>query len=379
MKTTSSAPLRNSAEASHPPLARDAQGNLVAVPEGAASWCLKRDTGGRPRMVVGQDRLPARFSLDTTAADLEAMLGAGTFRVYALTEVGEVIDYVTTVNVGREAADEPAAVPGLGGAPARGGGGSDLRFALETILQMARAQSDSLRAVAEAQADWVKGLATAKALPRNAAHVPAPLPPTVAVRAEDEDDEEEELEDEPPMAPWMELVNQIAPVVQTYGEVLKAKFSPPPPPRNAAAMVPVGRNAMIHLSEINASLTPIERKFLNLVLRGQGGAEVTDILLGLDVEQAVGFVKDHVERAQAERKAASVEPPSGHQGDFMAHVMAGAAFLSAEERMTVMRLLPGFPPVRLEEMKAQLLAMTPEEAAAWLRQNLDALRAEVAS
>jgi hypothetical protein len=378
MKTTSSAAFRNSAEASHPPLARDAQGNLVAVPDGTATWCLKRDTGGRPKMIVGQDRLPARFALDTTPEDLEAMLGAGTFRVYALTEVGEVIDYVTTVNVGKDESEDEPAVPSFGGTPR--GTSTDLRFALETILQMARAQSDSLRAVSEAQADWVKGLATAKALPRNAA--PAPPPPAPVQEEEEEDEDDEDFEEEAPMPPWLEVMNQIAPVIQTYGEALKMKFAPPPPPppRNAAPIASSGPNGMIHLSEINARLTPIERKFLNLVLRNEGGAEVTNVLLGMGVPEAVEFVKGQVANARAERTAPSEEQPvpSG-AGDFMAHVMACASFLTPDERGTVLRLLPKFPTERREALKAQLLAMTPEEAAAWIRQNLDTLRAEVAS
>lgn len=327
-------------------------------------------------MIVGQDRLPARFALDTTPEDLEAMLGAGTFRVYALTEVGEVIDYVTTVNVGKDEAEDEPAVASFGGTPR--GTNSDLRFALETILQMARAQSDSLRAVAEAQADWVKGLATAKALPRNAA--PAP-PAPVAVQEEEEDEDDEEMEEEAPMPPWLEMMNQIAPVIQTYGEALKLKFAPPPlPPRNAAPAPSNGPNAMIHLSEVNARLTPIERKFLNLVLRNEGGAEVTNVLLGMGVPEAVEFVKDQVANARAERAGPSEEQPvPAGAGDFMAHVMACASFLTADERGTVLRLLPKFPTERREALKAQLLAMTAEEAAAWIRQNLDALRAEVAS
>lgn len=328
-------------------------------------------------MIVGQDRLPARFALDTTPEDLETMFGAGTFRVYALTEVGEVIDYVTTVNVGDDEPEEEPAVPSLGGTPRSTS--TDLRFALETILQMARAQSDSLRAVAEAQADWVKGLATAKALPRNAAPPPTPAP----VQEESEEDDDEDMEEEAPMPPWVDLMNQIAPVIQTYGEALKLKFAPPPPPpppRNAAPAPASGPNAMIHLSEINARLTPIERKFLNLVLRHEGGAHVTEVLLGMGVDDAVEFVKGQVANARAERKAPNEEQPvPAGAGDFMAHVMACASFLTPDERGTVLRLLPKFPTERREALKAQLLAMTPQDAAAWIRQNLDALRAEVAS
>jgi len=242
---------------------------------------------------------------------------------------------------------------------------------------MARAQSDSLRAVAEAQADWVKGLATAKALPRNAAYAPPPPPQVTSV---DDDEADEDDEEEPAMPPWLEMINSIAPVVQTYGEVLKAKFAPAVP-RNVAPPAADGPNGMIHLSEINACLSPIERKFLNLVLRGEGGATVTDELLAMNVREAVAFVKDQVARAQAERAAPSEKPaaPPPPGGDFTTHVLAGSAFLTAQERAAVMWLLPRFSPARVEELKTQLLAATPHDAAMWIRDNLDALRAEVAS
>jgi hypothetical protein len=67
----------------HPPLARDGYGNPQAIPEGTAGWCLKRETCGRPKTIVGADRQPARFPLDVTADDVEAMVG-GTYRVYAI-------------------------------------------------------------------------------------------------------------------------------------------------------------------------------------------------------------------------------------------------------------------------------------------------------
>ncbi len=370
MKNNSNAATRNSSDPNHPPLARDAQGNPIPVPDGTAAWMLKRDTGGRPRTIVANsDRQPARFQLDTTPDEIEGMFGAGTYRVYAITEVGETIDYVTTVIVGENAVKEDAPLR----SEARSS--SDLRFALETILQMARAQSDSLRAVAEAQADWVKGLATAKALPRNGGWSPPPPPPPPP--ANDDDDEEDEDEDEgSEMPPWLEVINNIAPALQTYGEVLKMRFSPPP--RNAAPEPSSGPNAMVHLSEINARVTPVERKYLNLVLRGKDGGRVTDMLLGWSVDEAVEWVKYQVAGAQAERSTPNETPPAA-SGDFMAHVMAGAAFLTAEERAAVMWLLPKFAPARLEELKAQLLAMAPQDAASWIRDNLEALRAEVAS
>src|SRR5687768_7658982 len=120
------------------------------------------------------------------------MLGVGTFRVYALSEVGEMIDYVTTLVVGDVDGDETdasASRPFTRPRPANHNH-DPLRHALDTIATMAKAQSDALRFVSEAQADFVKGLATAKALPRNAPIVAAPPPALLA--AADEDDEEEE-------------------------------------------------------------------------------------------------------------------------------------------------------------------------------------------
>src|SRR6186713_1072269 len=99
MKTHSNTAPRNTQDPNHPPLARDGYGNPLAIPDGAAGWYLKRETGGRPKMIVGADRQPARFGLDLSADDLESMVGAGTYRVYAIGADGDVIDYVTTVSV----------------------------------------------------------------------------------------------------------------------------------------------------------------------------------------------------------------------------------------------------------------------------------------
>ena len=51
---------------------------------------------------------------------------------------------------------------------------SDMRFMLETLSQISRAHSESLQSLANAQAEWIKMLATAKQIPRNAAP-PSPM------------------------------------------------------------------------------------------------------------------------------------------------------------------------------------------------------------
>jgi hypothetical protein len=234
----------------------------------------------------------------------------------------------------------------------------------------------------------------------------------------------------PQVPPLAEAITSLIPMLKTYGELggewLKRRFSSQAPtgtgtPRNVAPEAAAGGtrpasapNPMVHLSEINAHLTPFERKFLNVLIRGNHGGDVADMLLTMSVDEASAFVKENVARAQAHHATsqsgaarpadvpavdapavdapavnapavgapAETEPapaaPDGSPG-FMAHVLAASAHLTAEERATVMWLVPRFPAARLEELKTQLLRMTPRDAATWIREHLPALRAEVSA
>ena len=122
---------------SHPPLARDAQGNLVTVPDGAVSWRICRKTTGRPREILGHDKQPIRFPLDMTCDQLVEMCGRDVYRVYALDAVGELLDHVTTLDLNGEALElrnssgsELAVV-----ARPTSVGSTDLRYALEAMTQ----------------------------------------------------------------------------------------------------------------------------------------------------------------------------------------------------------------------------------------------------
>ena len=188
---TSAAPKT---EPQHPPLARDAQGNLLEIPEGTAAWRVCRQTTGRPKEIVGPDKRALRFPLETTAEELADLCGADVYRVYALDEVGKVLDYVVTVDVTRDTRElRNTALPDASFLPAlraaQPSGSSDLRFALEAMAQMMRVNSEAMRSIAESQADWVKSIASARGFFRNA---PAPYQPP-----EPPDDDEEEDEDEP--------------------------------------------------------------------------------------------------------------------------------------------------------------------------------------
>jgi hypothetical protein len=159
-------------EPPHPPLARDVHGNLLEIPDGTAAWRICRQTTGRPKEIVGTDKRALRFPLETTADELVDMCGVDVYRVYAVDEVGKVLDYVATVDVTREGRDLRNAAPPDAPVLAvqrttAATPGSDLRFALEAMAQMMRVNSESMRAIAESQADWVKSIASARGFFRN--------------------------------------------------------------------------------------------------------------------------------------------------------------------------------------------------------------------
>jgi hypothetical protein len=377
MKSNSATSVRNT-NTSHPPLARNAQGHAIAMPDGAAWWSIKRETRGRPQVIKGPDGHPYRLALTATDADLAETFGPGTYRLDALDALGNVLDYVTTIEVPDDGADDDDDDDER--AAARGAS-SDLRFALQTIVEMSRAQSESLRAISEAQADWLKGLANAKSLPRNAVYLAPPALPPPA-EPEDDDDEDDELDDEDernaaPMPPWMTAVQTaITPAVEAFVGKLMVRNTAPEPALSAPPPAPVTPNPMIHLAEINARLSGSERRFLADVLRSRNGEALTSELLARSVDDAVELVLAGMARARAGRaQARAVEA----NADLTKHVLAVAALLDAEQRAAVLALIPRLAPDRVEQLKGTLLAMSVEDAAAWLRENLPGLCAEVAA
>jgi len=179
-------------EAQHPPLARDSNGNLLAIPDGTSALRLCRETPGRPREIKGVDRLPVRFPLDTTPDDVVEMCGADVYRVYALNEVGEPLVYITKWNLTRDVHELRNGSPSeaLASRPTTNAPISDVRFVLEAMNQMMRTNSDSLRLVTDSHVDLAKVLASAKGMPRNLA-LPLPSIPTLTDSDEDDDDSDE--------------------------------------------------------------------------------------------------------------------------------------------------------------------------------------------
>ena len=157
-----------------------------------------------------------RFPLDTTAEALVDLCGADVYRVYALDEVGAVLDYVVTVDVTRETrqprnaaqSDAPllAALHSTVPMPS-----SDMRFALEAMAQMMRVNGEAMRAIAESQADWVKSIASARGFFRNAPPPYIPAPP--------EDEVDEDDEDEP--APRKTIYDVLVPIAESLAPSVK--------------------------------------------------------------------------------------------------------------------------------------------------------------
>lgn len=193
-------------EPSHPPLARDAAGNLLPFPSGTSSFAVGRETGGRPGGVRGPDKQLLRFPVETTPEDILDLCGPGLYRVYALDAVGKQLGneavsrwdlrHSSSIDLRNAAIDVPSALRGERGS-ATSTASTDLRFALEAMVQLVRTNTDALRLVAESQVDLAKTISTVKGLPRNAMYAPSVSATTTDDHDEDqEQDDEDEDEDE---------------------------------------------------------------------------------------------------------------------------------------------------------------------------------------
>lgn len=217
MEKMSSQPQRSPSIA---PLARDADGNLIELPDGAVGWRIRRQTGGRPRLVLDSRKQPMLFPLDYTIADVEDVLAPGNYLLDAVDKNGEPLGVTIAVSIGMlrnaEAVDPdhenvesaPAIVP-----TTLPNTTSDVRLVLEanvratqmafihnqrtleTGLRMAETLRDSVQVLATSQADWIKSVSSARGFFRNAAPPMAPVEVkqlTVNTGGEDDSDDDDE-------------------------------------------------------------------------------------------------------------------------------------------------------------------------------------------
>src|SRR5882757_5235229 len=71
------------------PLARDSDGNPIELPDGAVGWRIRRQTGGRPRLLLDSKKQPMLFPLDYTIADVEDILPSGNYLLDVIDKSGE--------------------------------------------------------------------------------------------------------------------------------------------------------------------------------------------------------------------------------------------------------------------------------------------------
>jgi hypothetical protein len=372
-------------ETEHPPLARDASGHLLPVPDGTCAWRICRQTTGRPRIIVGPDKQPMRFPLDVTPDELLELCGPDTYRVYALDDVGNVIDHVATVDLtraGRELRNAPAAVsvtPALRAVPFEAT--SDLRFALEAIAHIARINGEALRAVSESQADWVKAIAVAKGLPRNVAFPPPPSRDRDR-DDDDDDDDDDDADDGVEQAPSASepkstlevLLANLGPHVQGFLDEWRKKNLAANDPRTPAFGV-------AHLARVNALLDHVERKYLDELLADpEAGPGIASAFAEQSVEDVVRLI-----RREARKPLKAVEPmkPTLDMSKLREKAMAVMSRLEPEEKLRVMRLAAQLQKhdknPELAALVDELLPLSHDESVIWLREHIDELEQRFAS
>lgn len=365
----------------HPPLARDALGHLLALPEGTAGWRISRHTAGRPRVLTGPDGSAMRFPLSTTAAELVDLCGPDTYRIYALDELGEVLDFVTTIQASRprnaNVPDVPlAALRGLPDASPT----SDLRFALHALTEIARINGEALRAISDSQADWIKTLAMNKGLPRNVAF--PVLPPPREEPDVESDDGHDDAEDEadPNASPMMQFLSTVTPLIPGLVATWQGKKEEPADPGEPdEPPVPVAVNGMAHLARVQQQLTPRERAFLAALLADERGDSVAAELSVMPVEQVVALAREHCSKPPPRPQSGA--PTSKQLRDRVLTLMPR---LSPATQMRLMVLAPKVTtasqvPPEFRRILAELATLDDEAAIVWLEANLDGLEKAVAS
>jgi hypothetical protein len=134
---------------------------------------------------------------------------------------------------------------------------------------------------------------------------------------------------------------------------------------------------MTHLAHIRAALTPVERTYLDEVLTDpEAGDAIANDLAKKSVEDAVHTIRHGVKKTQDHRRRAfSMNDPM-----LIEKMTAVSTLLQNDERMRLMKLAPRITnsPDALE-LVSELLPLSNEAAAKWLRSHLDELETRFAS
>lgn len=368
------------------PLARDEDGKPIDIPPDAACWRVRRHTRGRPRNVPGIDRQPLKLPLDFSEDDLHGMLGPGTYRLDLIDQAGEPLDLTVAVSVGDSepaSANQPQRVEVTEASPVLPVSASDVRLVLEAnvratqmafqhnertltaSLRMAETLRDGVRSLAEAQADWIKSISSARGFFRNAA------PPQLAPLDESDDDDDDDDETgpaEPPASRLDKVMDVVGPFIPELMASWRAK-------NHKADGDP--SKAMVHLARIRAHLTAAEREVLDEALADpETGEAVAADLRARSVEEAVAAIRRPPRHASASESAA-VSPTDP---TVMQKVAAVSTLLEPDIRARLLKLAPRvMKSPDAMQVVAGLVPLSNEAAAEWLRSNIGELETRFAS
>lgn len=197
------------------PLARDQDGNPIELPEGAVGWRVRRQTGGRPRLMLDASKQPLLLPLEYTIADVEDVVAPGNYLLDVVDKTGAPLGVTIGLALGMlrnaesvEPDNEneaetavPMTLPNTS---------SEVRLVLEAQvratqmafihnqrtlelgLRMAETLRDGVQVLANAQADWIKSISSARGFFRNPAQPLAPVEVkqlTVTTGGDDTDDD----------------------------------------------------------------------------------------------------------------------------------------------------------------------------------------------
>lgn len=200
------------------PLARDADGNFIELPDGAVGWRIRRQTGGRPRLLLDSKKHPMLFPLDYTVTDVEDILPPGNYLLDVVDKSGEQLGVTVGLSIGMARNAESVEPDNDNNAPTvvpttLPNTTSDVRLVLEANvratqmafihnqrtlelgLRMAETLRDSVQVLASSQADWIKSISSARGFFRNAGQPLAPVEVkqlTVTTGRGDDDDENDD-------------------------------------------------------------------------------------------------------------------------------------------------------------------------------------------
>ena len=329
--------------------------------------------------MTGPDQEPLRLPLSTTRDELADMCGADTYRVYAIDDVGEVITHVSTVNVGLE----PRNAMSLDAQPSAKSPfavASDLRYALETITHMARTNAEAMRSVAESHADLVKAVALTKGL-RNVVMPPPPPPPPDDDEDDGDDEEEEDGDAAPePRSPQTSAIESLATMIGPFIPGLMESWNIKKAGAQANSQ-PTVANPMAHLARIQLRLGGHERRFLEALLADpESGDDIAADFATKTVDDVVALVQRGASGIPAPRPAPPRRSISFTDPAVMQKGIAVSKLLDPAEHARLMKLAPrlmGSP--EAQELAARLMALSDENAAGWIRTQLDEIERRFAS